>query len=304
MIADERFLAQPRDFWASIRLISQEVGYTVRGERTIRVPSSTEIVACLEALGLRADYLIEGERLTEMGGLIAAYFQHRADVLNGFVQHHLMDRHEAEELYERVRADYPDSAAPVPMNKQKGDKRAPAFFTAIINTLVEAHAEGISVDYDPRGLTLVTRDYVPFRTLARRVDGAFPERVNPIAIWEIKEYYYTTTFGSRVADGVYETLLDGLELAELADAVAAVESEALPVMHYLFVDAHFTWWECGRSYLCRIIDMLHMGLVSEVIFGREVVDRIPAVVPDWVAAHRSRAAHEAEVEDRRPGQVP
>ena len=98
MIADERFLAQPRDFWASIRLISQEVGYTVRGERTIRVPSSTEIVACLEALGLRADYLIEGERLTEMGGLIAAYFQHRADVLNGFVQHHLMDRHEAEEV--------------------------------------------------------------------------------------------------------------------------------------------------------------------------------------------------------------
>ena len=23
------------------------------------------------------------------------------------------------------------------------------------------------------------------------------------------EYYYTTTFGSRVADGVYETLLEG-----------------------------------------------------------------------------------------------
>ena len=32
-----------------------------------------------------------------------------------------------------------------------------------------------------------------------------------MALWEIKEYYYTTTFGSRVADGVYETLLDGLE---------------------------------------------------------------------------------------------
>jgi len=38
--------------------------------------------------------------------------------------------------------------------------------------------------------------------------------INPIAIWEIKEYYYTTTFGSRVADGVYETLPDGLELRE------------------------------------------------------------------------------------------
>jgi hypothetical protein len=304
VIADERFLAQPREFWASIRLISQEVGYTVPGKRTIRVPSSSEMKACLEALGLRTDYLIEGGRLTEMGELVAEYFQHRADVLNDFVQHHLMDRDQAAELYEHVRAEHPASTAPVPMNKQKGDKRAPAFFTAIINMLIEAHAEGIPVDYDPRGLTLVTRDDVPFRTLARRVDGAFPERVNPIAIWEIKEYYYTTTFGSRVADGVYETLLDGLELAELADAVAAVESEALPVMHYLFVDAHFTWWECGRSYLCRIIDMLHMGLVSEVVFGREVVDRIAAVVPTWAAAHRSRAVHEAEVENRRPGQVP
>ena len=39
--------------------------------------------------------------------------------------------------------------------------------------------------------------------------------LNPIAIWEIKEYYYTTTFGSRIADGVYETPLDGMELEEL-----------------------------------------------------------------------------------------
>lgn len=304
MIADERFLTQPREFWASIRLISQEVGYTVRGKGTIRVPSPREMEACLKALGLRADYLAESGRPTETGQLVAEYFQHRADVLNEFVQHHLMNADEAAELYKQVRADYPASAAPVPMNKQKAAKRAPAFFTAIVNTLIEAHAEGVAVDYDPRGLTLVTRKDVPFRTLARRVDGAFPERVNPIAIWEIKEYYYTTTFGSRVADGVYETLLDGLELAELADAVAAVESEALPVMHYLFVDAHFTWWDCGRSYLCRIVDMLHMGLVSEVMFGREVVDRIPAVVPLWVAAHRSRAAHGSEVEDRRPGQVP
>jgi len=30
-------------------------------------------------------------------------------------------------------------------------------------------------------------------------------------------YYYTTTFGSRVEDGVYETLLDGMELEELRE---------------------------------------------------------------------------------------
>jgi hypothetical protein len=114
------------------------------------------------------------------------------------------------------------------------------------------------------------------RTLARRVDGAFPSSVNPIAVWEIKEYYYTTTFGSRVADGIYESLLDGLELEELR------EHEGIDVKHYLIVDAHDTWWNQGKSYLCRIIDMLHMGYMDEVLFGYEVVERLPSIIQEWV----------------------
>lgn len=54
------------------------------------------------------------------------------------------------------------------------------------------------------------------------------------------------------------------------------------------VDSHFTWWECGRSYLCRIVDMLHMGYVDEVLFGREVVERLPVVVKGWVAELEKR----------------
>lgn len=38
----------------------------------------------------------------------------------------------------------------------------------------------------------------------------------------------------------------------------------------------------GRSYLCRIIDMLHMGYVDEVLFGYEVVERLPEIVKEWV----------------------
>ena len=123
---------------------------------------------------------------------------------------------------------------------------------------------------------------MPLRTLARRVDGAFPSAINPVAVWEIKEYYHTTTFGSRVADGVYETLLDGMELEELRC------SEGIDVKHYLVLDDRFTWWDCGRSYLCRIIDMLHMGYVDEVLFGREVVERLPVLVKGWVQTARSR----------------
>ena len=124
--------------------------------------------------------------------------------------------------------------------------------------LIEENAEGFPCDYDPRELTTITKDGLPVRTLARRVDGAFTSPVNPIAVWEIKEYYYTTTFGSRVADGVYESLLDGLELED------AREEEGIDVKHYLMVDAYFTWWDCGKPYLCRIFDMLHMSIGAEV----------------------------------------
>lgn len=166
-------------------------------------------------------------------------------------------------------------SCPIPLNKQKGKKRAPAYFTGIVNMLIEAHSNGLPCDYDPRELTTVTRDGIPLRTLARRVDGAFPGTVNPVAIWEIEEYYYTTTFGSRVADGVYETLLDGMELEELR------EHEGVKVLHYLMLDSHYTWWKCGKSYLCRIVDMLHMGYTDEVLFGYEVIERLPELVKSW-----------------------
>ncbi len=169
------------------------------------------------------------------------------------------------------------------MNKQKGSKKAPAYLTGIVNMLIEANAGGLPCDYDPRRLTTITLGGAPLRTLARRVDGAFPSTVNPIAIWEIKEYYYTTTFGSRVADGVYESLLDGMELEELR------VHEGIDVKHYLMVDAHYTWWDCGRSYLCRVIDMLHMGYIDEVLFGYEVLERLPAIVRQWAKAARNRA---------------
>jgi len=149
--------------------------------------------------------------------------------------------------------------------------------------LIEANSQGLECCYDPRKLTTITSHGVPVRTLVRRVDGAFPSTVNPIAVWEIKEYYYTTTFGSRVADGIYETLLDGMELEDLR------KEEQVDIKHYIMLYARYTWWDCGRSYLCRVIDMLHMGYVDEVLFGREVIDRLPMLVRDWVKCARKRA---------------
>jgi hypothetical protein len=73
-----------------------------------------------------------------------------------------------------------------------------------------------------------------------------------------------------------------MELEELR------EHEGIDVRHYLMTDAHFTWWDCGRSYLCRFVDMLHMGFVDEVLFGREVIEEMPRIVAEWVELERNR----------------
>ena len=82
-----------------------------------------------------------------------------------------------------------------------------------------------------------------------------------------------------MAYGVYETLLDGMELEELE---AAAQRK---IQHVLFIDDHFTWWKRGRSYLCRMIDMLHMGYVDEVVFGREVLTRLPELAREWKSTY-------------------
>ncbi len=276
MIANPRFHKKPKTFWAYVRTLSQHLGYTHRRKQEVKVPSFSEMRGALSELGLHPGRIAsDGLDPTELGTELLAYFEYRAQILNEFVRHRLMNGEQALQLYEQLRqtAAY---QSPVPMNKQKGDKAKPSYFTGIINMLIAANSEGAQCNYSPMELTTITKGGGPVRTLARRVDGAFPTIVNPVAVWEIKEYYYTTTFGSRIADGVYETLLDGMELEELR------ESEGIDVKNYLMVDAYVTWWEMGRSYLCRMVDMLHMNYVEEVLFGREVVDRIPVITHKWL----------------------
>jgi hypothetical protein len=280
MKANEKFLSQPKHFWANVRSISQHLGYTTSGQ--IKIPTLEEMCRTMDDLDLTSKHLISDKRRpTALAKRLLAYFSYRAEVLNGEVKKQLMNVTEAKELFDKLKAEL-HPTCPLPLNKQKAEKKAEAFFTGIINMLIEANSEGLPCVYDPRELTSVTRYQAPLRTLARRVDGAFTTVVNPIAVWEMKEYYYTTTFGSRVADGVYETLLDGMELEELR------EHEGIDVKHYLMIDDYNTWWNMGRSYLCRIFDLLHMGYLDEALFGREVVERLPVIVKEWVVIARKR----------------
>lgn len=279
MKPDNRFNGLDLEFWANIKLLNQRLGYAERKSRanpnpSFVIPTKRQIIEVFKSEGLNVTRLVKDGSFTRFGDLVVEYMLFRGVLLKDEVEPNLMNKDQARHLF-HSKKDELKPTCPLPLNKQTGTKKDYAFLTGLVNMLIEANKGSFNCDYDPRELTAITVDDFPVRTLSRRVDGAFPSIKDPKAIWEIKEYYYTTTFGSRVADGVYETQLDGWELSE------AKENLGREIKHYLVVDDYYTWWTCGRSYLCRLIDSMHMGLVTEVIFGKEVIDRIPILVKEW-----------------------
>lgn len=274
MKAFPHFRRMSEDFWAVVKFVSQEIGYTDRRTKTIRVYSEQEIAELFELHRLAMDKKLICD--------IAYYSRLRAAALNDFAKSNLMDAQGVHDVFDELFEIYSENGllCSLPMNKQKGEKKQTAYFTAIINILTEntIREKGLfdgtkGFDDDPRSLMYVIDDegYVVGAS-SRRFDGAYPSLVNPKIIWEVKEYYYTTTFGSRVADGVYETQLDGYELRDISERVG------YPIKHVLFIDGYKTWWVDGKSYLCRIIDAVNAGLLDEVIIGREVLGRWPELI--------------------------
>jgi hypothetical protein len=281
MKADNRFIGLELEFWANVKLLNQRLGYFENKSKTnpnpnFVIPTIDQVKQVFDDEALDYSQLIVNNRWTKKGKLLNEYFIYRKQALTQIVEPNLMKVAEAQKLFLKLRKELKPNC-PLPMNKQSGNKKDFAFYTGIINMLIEFNAKGSPCDFNPMELTAITINNFPARTLSRRVDGAFPSVINPKAIWEIKEYYYTTTFGSRIADGVYESQLDGMELLEIR------ENLKISVGHYLMIDAYDTWWKMGKSYLCRICDMLHMGILTEALFGKEVITRIPQLVKEWKA---------------------
>jgi hypothetical protein len=275
---EPRFQKQPRDFWAVVKLVSEQLGYTEKKDRNdkeaphrIKRYSAASVAECLRKRGLNDRATIE----RGWDRLLAEYSEHRADLLERVIEPALMNREQAKAAYDEMRAKKIEWRCPESLNIQTGEKRHPKYLGGLVNMVAELALGDATFDCNPGGLTTVTRGRVPLRTLTRRVDGAYPTINDPFAIWEVKEFYGTTTFGSRVADGIYESMLDGTELAELREA------EKIDIKHYLMMDDHFTWWGLGRSFLVRAVDMLHGDLLDELFFGRQVLTEWPETVKSW-----------------------
>lgn len=268
----EEFADRDAGFWAVVKYISELLGYSKGG--AVSTYATKEIESALSMNNLHIDH--------HQINKVKKYLDLRAALLNDYVKSCLMDAATAKLEYEKLFQIYSSEnyLSKLPLNKQKGEMKQIAYFTAMINILAEKTIKefgkeitGIGFNDDPRGLVyILDSDRRIIGSTSRRYDGAFPDIINPLIVWEIKEYYYATTFGSRVADGVYETQLDGFEFKTIE------KTTGMHIEHVYFIDAYRTWWTQGKSYLCRIIDALNIGLVDEVIAGREVLTRWPELI--------------------------
>src|SRR5947199_292141 len=132
MRPNKEFVGLSKAFWANIRTISQEVGYTVKPKRQagskgqagpIRIPTLAEMHAALESINLSSKHLIgENAKATGLGKQVFNYFEYRADLLNRVVERQLMVAAQAKALYEEFQAKLKTPTF-APMNKQSGDMK-------------------------------------------------------------------------------------------------------------------------------------------------------------------------------------
>jgi hypothetical protein len=136
MKPNKSFMNLPKTFWANVRSISEQAGYTIRGEGVIKVPSLPEMAAAFKKMGLQASYILDTNgKSTKLGRYLIRYFIYRAEVLNKYVEPRLMNVERARHVFRQLSKKL-HSSRPVPMNKQKKEKKQPAYLTAIVNMLL------------------------------------------------------------------------------------------------------------------------------------------------------------------------
>lgn len=270
MLPNDEFKNSGAEFWSTIRYLSQAIGYS-KQKRIISYDQDS-VINALKKIGMDIKTL-ESKSVNDESFIdhLVSYSLFRSNILNETVKNNLLSIDQIKDIFNDLKKRKSEYKCPFKWNLQGGKKRHEAFFTCSINMLIELSIGEQECNYDPQQLCVFSDEGQVYQVLSRRLDGAIPDVYNPQIIWEIKEYYNTTSFGSRVADGIYESVLDGLEL-NLARASGATHCK-----HLLFVDGYSTWWDKGKPYLCRIIDALNSGLIDEVIFGKEILTRIPEI---------------------------
>jgi len=121
---------------------------------------------------------------------------------------------------------------------------------------------GFTIDPNPQTRCVWLVEH-KLHVTARNLDGAIPALLDPILIWEIKEYWGATSGGSKMSDAVYECALVGRELRDFE------KRTGLHFDHAVLLDGK-EQWTSRKSDLLRFCDLYYQGLVDALIIGREI----------------------------------
>jgi hypothetical protein len=272
MYSDKRFAGKSMKFWSYVRLVSEQAGYQPHGDKLIKKYSKEDLKNTIEKTGINADPLFGDSTTnstTQLAEDLLQYLNYRSEKVKEALDK-IRTKDEAIRDFEEYRGDYVMETEQ--LNKQGSG--AKLVFANSVNLVLERET-GIEFNPNPRMLPTVldSEDNLQI-TLPKWPDGAFPTARNPLSLWEVKEFYSSTTFGSRIADAIYEMML----FSEEAQTLQEETNQELDL--YLMTDGYEAWKK-GVSYICRIIDILNMEYIDAAIFGEEVFTQWPDIVNSW-----------------------
>jgi hypothetical protein len=250
-------------FWHVVRMLVDETRGRVLGE--------PEILPSLHAAGTQASYGLVQYLSTrpEMVPRLAEYTQFRAAAADDLLA---QARTEDEALADFAKL---SSEVVTKYGTQSADHhQSSRVMVQTIEVLTRAICleRGLQVNVDPqKRATIISDDHI--WVSPRRLDGAMPSLLNPVGLWEIKEYWGGPGGGSKMSDAIYECQLVGQELRAFEDRYGQ------HVCHYAILDGALQWGS-RRSDLRRAVDLLCSGLLNELLVGREVLSEWPRIVSE------------------------
>ncbi|WP_158786540.1 DUF7687 domain-containing protein [Streptomyces sp. NRRL F-5065] len=259
-------------FWHVVRMLADQSA-TQRGKYASAIEPQ-EILSVLRSIGTPAaagmiSYLENHDGVLDR---LSAYWSKRRAVSDSLLA--LM------RTEEQAKADYASVSDQVLQSygvKLEGYHKSSKALVNTVDAIVyrECRKTGVPVDTNPQSrAALVSDEHI--WVSPRRLDGAIPDLLNPVALWEIKEYWGKTGGGSKMSDAIYELHLVGLELRMFEDEFN------IHVNHYAIIDGK-DQWNSRKSDVRRAVDLLYSGILDELVVGREVLTEWPRIVSECSA---------------------
>lgn len=264
-------------FWHVVRMLADQSA-TKRGKYASAIEPH-EIISVLQSVG------------TPVAGGLISYLKNHDGVLDRLSAYWTKRREVSDSILalmrteEEAKADY--ASISDQMLQSYGVQLAGYHKSskALVNTVDavvyrECKKSGVPVNTNPQSRAALISDQHIWVS-PRRLDGAIPDLLNPVAIWEIKEYWGKTGGGSKMSDAIYELHLVGLELRMFEDEFD------IHVNHYAIVDGRGQW-NSRKSDIRRAVDLLYSGILDELVVGKEVLTEWPRIVAECSALARLR----------------